>query len=63
MHLPHLTKGDTVEPLNKGHFGTALFFVRRLSSLEGAKCIKTIGRMYFGTSSCVLCREAYCTVS
>ena len=24
-HLQHLTKGDTVGPLNKGHFGTAPF--------------------------------------
>ena len=25
MHLAHLTKGDTVESLNKGQLGTALF--------------------------------------
>ena len=40
-----------------------LFFMKRLSSLGGAKCIWTIGRHYFGTSSCVLCREVYYTVS
>ena len=40
-----------------------LFFVRRLSSLGGSKCIKTIGRNYFGTSNHVLCREAYYAVS
>ena len=48
----------TVEPVNKGRFGTTLlFFTRRLSSLEGPKCIRAIGRMYYGTSRCVLCRE------
>ena len=48
----------TVESLNKGHFGTIfLFFVKRLPSLGGPKCIGTIGRKYLGTSSCVLCRE------
>jgi hypothetical protein len=31
--------------------------------LGGAKGIGTTGRNYFGTSSCVLCREVYCTVS
>ena len=35
MHLPHLTKGDTVEPLNKGHFGTALFVLRKEGVLFG----------------------------
>ena len=25
MHLLHLTKDDTVEPLNKVHFGTVLY--------------------------------------
>ena len=41
MNLPHLIEGNPVESLNKGHFGTALFvFVRRVSSLGGAKCIK-----------------------
>ena len=29
MHLTHLTKGDTVEPLNKGHFGIASLVVRK----------------------------------
>ena len=24
MHLPHFTKGDMVESLNKGHFGTVI---------------------------------------
>ena len=48
----------TMESLNKGHFGTVfLSLVRRSSSLGGPKCIGTIGRKYFGTSSCVLCRE------
>ena len=32
-------------------------FVRRLSSLGGSKCIEIIGKEYFGTSRCVLCRE------
>ena len=50
----------TVEPLNKGHIGTALFvLVRRLSSLRGLKCIRTIERAYFGTASLGLCREVY----
>ena len=40
-----------------------LFFVRRLSSLGGAKCIRTTGRNYFGTSSCVLCGQVYYIVS
>ena len=31
--------------------------------MGGAKGIGTTGRNYFGTSSCVLCREVYCTVS
>ena len=35
MHLPHLTKGDTLEPLNKGHFGTAPFVVRKEGALFG----------------------------
>ena len=34
-----------------------------MCSLGGAECIRTIGRKYFVTSSCVLCREVYCTVS
>ena len=37
-----------------------LFFVEKLSSLGGSKCIRTIGKTYFGTSSLVLCREDYC---
>ena len=28
-----------------------------LVTLRGPKCTGTIGREYFGTSSCVLCRE------
>ena len=47
---------DTLGPLS-------LSFVRRLSSLGGSKCIRTIGKTYFGTSSLVLCREVYGTVS
>ena len=47
---------STVELPNKGHFRTACFVLckKRLSSLEGSKCIKTTGREYCGTSSCVL---------
>ena len=42
MQLPHLTEGDTMEPLNKGTLGQLrLFYVRRVSSLGGAQCIKT----------------------
>ena len=40
-----------------------LSFVRRLSSLGGAKCTRTIGRKYFVTSSHVFCRDVYYTVS
>ena len=47
---------DTSEQLH-------LFLVRGLSSLRGGKCIGTIERNSVGTSSCVLCREVYCTVS
>jgi hypothetical protein len=39
-----------------------LSFVRRLSSLGGAKGIGTIGRNYLGPQA-VSCREIYCTVS
>jgi hypothetical protein len=48
MDLPHFTsKGDTVEPLNKGQIWTALLVLhihiyKRLSSLEGAKYIRII---------------------
>ena len=29
----------------------------------GSKCIRTIGKQNFGTSTCVLCREVYYIVS
>ena len=35
MYLPHLTKNDTVESLNKGHFGIAQFFVHKEGVLFG----------------------------
>ena len=54
---------NTVEPPNKGHFGTALVdnvHDRRLSSLEGYKYIIINNlRKYFWASNSVLCREAY----
>ena len=40
-----------------------LSFVERLYSFRGSKCIRAIGRTIFGTSTCVLCREVYYTVS
>ena len=50
--------GHTVESPNKGHFGTVILsLVRRLSFLGSPKCIGTIRRKFYGTSSCVLCRE------
>ena len=44
MPAIHHLMYSTVEPLNKGHFGdninsADLFFVERLSSLGGSKCI------------------------
>ena len=36
MHVQHLTKGDTVEPLIKGHFGTALFVFCKEGVLFGS---------------------------
>ena len=52
-------KAITVECLNEGHTlcGSIVSFVRRLSSLGGPKCFRTIGRKYIGDSSWVLCRE------
>ena len=29
MHLSYFTKGDTVESLNKGHFGTVIFVLHK----------------------------------
>ena len=57
-----------MERPNKGHFGDninsdVLFFVERLSSFGGLKCIRTIGKQIFGTLACVLCREVYYIVS
>ena len=55
---------DTVEPPSKGHFGTTLFVLCKEVILFGRfKMYKTIGKMYSWTSSLVLCREVYCTVS
>ena len=53
----------TVEPLSKGQFGMTLFVLCREVVFERFKCIRTIGRKCFVTSSHVLCREVYCTVS
>ena len=39
-----------------------LFFVRRLSSVGGSKCIETIKEEFFGTSSFVFCSDCH-TVS
>ena len=59
-----------MEPPNKGHVGdninsVILSFIERLSSFRGtgSKCTKTIGHIIFGTSTSVLCREVYYTVS
>ena len=54
-----------VESPNKGHFRKArfLFWKEAVLWLRETKYIRTIGRKYFGTSSCVLCREVDCTVS
>ena len=60
----------TVEPPNKGHFEGQqnpatyirnLFFVERFSPLGGSKC--TYDRNETRTTSRVLCREVYYTVS
>ena len=58
----------TVEPPNKGHIGEYKFscfllVIERLSSFRVSQCIKTMGNIIYGTSSSVLCREVYCTVS
>ena len=54
-----LLSSITVKLLNiKNTFGQLhLFFVRRLSSLGGSECIRTIGKNYFETTSCVLCEK------
>ena len=56
-----------MEPPNNGHVGdnnsAVLSFIERLSSLRSSKCTKTIGRVIFGTSNSVLCKEIYYTVS
>ena len=40
---------NTVESLNRGHFGIVfLSFVRRLSSLGGPRCVETIGKSILG---------------
>ena len=54
----------TVEPLNRGHVGdninsAILSFIERLSSFRGSQC--PIGKIIFGTSNSVLCREVYYT--
>ena len=50
-----------MEPPNKGHVGDniVLSFVERLSSFRGSQCVEPIyiGKVIFGTSSSVLCRE------
>ena len=54
-----------MEPLNKGHLGTALFVLCKEVVLFGRlNVLKLLGlRIYFGTSSLVLRRVVYCTVS
>ena len=65
VHVMQTQITCSVEPSNKGHVGTIIInsavfsFVERLSSFGGSKCIKTIGKAVFGTSTCVLCREVY----
>ena len=59
-----LVEVAAVEPLNKGHIGyinsAVLSVIERLSSFRGSQCI---GNVIFGTSSSVLCRNVYYTVS
>ena len=55
-----------VEPPNKGHVrdninSAVLSFIERLSSFRGSQC--PIGKIIFGTSNSVHCREVYYTVS
>ena len=49
------SKGHSWDSINSAD----LSYVQRLSS----KCITTIGETIIGTSTCVLCREVYYTVS
>ena len=56
-----------MEPPNKGHVrdninSLVLSFVESCPLLGGCQCIKTIGKVIFGTSSSVPCREVilYC---
>ena len=62
------THVQAVESLTKGHVGgntnsDVLSFVERLSSFGGSICVRTIWKIIFGTSTSVLCREVYYTVS
>ena len=50
-----------MEPQNNGDSinSSLLSFVERLSFIRDSQCIKTIGRVFFGSLSNVLYREVY----
>ena len=50
-----------MEPQNNGDNinSSVLSFVERLSSIRDSQCIKTIGRVFFGSLSNALYREVY----